>query len=76
MIIQAIIDRFEGQQAVLLIGAEEVRVVWPSVFLPEGCREQDVLKFDLRLDAEATQKAKREAQELLNQLLQSGKKDE
>lgn len=76
MMIQAVIDRFEGKRVVMLIGDEEIQVVWPSDFLPEGCQEKDVLKFDLQLDSEATQKAKREAQELLKQLLQAAEKDE
>ena len=38
-----VLDRIEGDRAVLLIGIERVEV--PAAVLPEGCREGDVLKF-------------------------------
>lgn len=38
-----ILDRIEGERAVLLVGNERVEV--PVAVLPEGCREGDVLKF-------------------------------
>ncbi|GDX79450.1 hypothetical protein LBMAG42_12610 [Deltaproteobacteria bacterium] len=38
-----ILDRIEGERAVLLVGQERVEV--PVAVLPEGCREGDVLKL-------------------------------
>ena len=69
--VSAVIDRIEGEKAVLLVGDEENQVVWLWKFLPEGVREGDHLAVTIRFDAEATEKARKEAQDLLNQLTQN-----
>ena len=63
-----VLDRFEGEKAVLLAGNEEVTVVWPRFLLPAGAAEGDILSLDLNIDAAATELAKKEALELLKKL--------
>lgn len=69
MQIKAVIDRFEGNKAVLLVGDEEVQVVWPRQFLASGVQEGDILQIDLQIDQIATEAAKAEAESLLQQVL-------
>ncbi len=69
MQIKAVIDRFESDKAVLLIGDEEVQVVWPRQFLDSEAQEGDILQLDLQIDQLATQAAKAEAESLLQQIL-------
>ncbi len=65
--ISAYIDRFEGDLAVLYLGAGDnmKKVNFPKSYLPEGVGEGDYLRIDIRYDREATEKAEQEALELL-----------
>jgi len=69
MLIQAVIDRFEGNKTVLLVGDDEAQVVWPKNILPREVKEGDILRMDLQIDGEATAAAKAEAESLLKQIL-------
>ena len=69
MQIQAVIDRFEGNKAVLLVGDDEVQVVWPKHILPSEVKEGDILSIGLQVDSQATVDAKAEAEGLLKQIL-------
>lgn len=69
MQIQAVIDRFEGNKAVLLVGDDEAQVAWPRHILPSEVKEGDVLQVDVQIDHEATKAAKAEAEDLLKQIL-------
>lgn len=64
----AVIDRFEGKKAVLLIGDSEKKVVFPVSELPDGLNEGDYIRIDISYDKEATEAAQREADELLSEL--------
>ena len=44
---KAVIDRFEGNTAVLNIGEDERRIEAPRSRLPKGCKEGDWLKVEL-----------------------------
>ncbi|MPM69211.1 hypothetical protein SDC9_116155 [bioreactor metagenome] len=70
MRLQAVIDRFEGRNAVLLVGEEETVVIWPRTSLPAGAGEGDILQMNLTIDGEATRLARSEAESLLRQILQ------
>jgi len=70
MQIQAVVDRFEGKKAVLLVGDDEVQVVWPKHILPNDVQEGDILFMDLKIDREATAAAQAEAENLLKQILE------
>lgn len=65
---RAVIDRFEGKFAVLLVGDNEIKVDFPKKLLPEGAREGSWLMIDLRLDQEETKKQKEKIGSLLDKL--------
>lgn len=69
MQIKAVIDRFEGNKAVLLLGEEETQAVWPKRFLPSEVQEGDILQVAFTIDCEATKTAKAEAESLLQDVL-------
>jgi hypothetical protein len=69
MRVRAVLDRFEGDKAVLLVGDAERSVAWPRAFLPAEAGEGDILWLAFSIDAEATRAARAEAEELLRQLL-------
>lgn len=69
MRVKAILDRFEGDKAVLLMGDDEVAVNWPRSFLPAEAREGHVIWLTGTVDHEATRQARAEAEDLLRQLL-------
>lgn len=71
--LQAVIDRFEGNKAVLLLGVAEITVVFPKALLPAGVAEGDYLRLDIAVDDEATRQARREAEALLADLQGKGK---
>lgn len=73
MRIRAVLDRFEGEKAVLLVGDAEESVSWPRAVLPEETAEGDVLWLSLSVDREATRAAKAEAEDLLRKLLNNGR---
>ncbi len=68
MQVKAVIDRFEGNKAVLLIGEEEKQGIWPKAFLPKGVQEGQILQIKIVIDEEATREAQNTAAKLLAQL--------
>ena len=74
--LRAIIERFEGGKAVLLLGEkEETQVVWPRQFLPGAAKEGDILKVNFQIDTVATAAANAEVGDLLQQLLNKNKQE-
>ncbi len=55
---KAVIDRFEGDYAVVLFGADEILVNIPIKLLPEGVKEGTLLNvaFDIDYEGEANQR--------------------
>ncbi len=51
---KAVIDRFEGDMAIVLFGNEEIKVDIPKELLPEGVKEGSWLNVNLDLDIEET----------------------
>lgn len=76
MKIKAVIDRFEGDKAVLLVGEEEDKLIVPRAFLPPGVKEGYWLQVDVEddrvlsatLDENETKKAKERIEEKLARL--------
>ena len=64
----AVIDRFEGENAVLLVGKNEQQVIFPTSELPKNLNEGDYLRMNISFDAEATKSALNEATSLLNKI--------
>jgi hypothetical protein len=66
---KAVIDRVEGEFAVLLLGDEgEFKLNLPLSLLPAGCRESDVLNISIERDPEATSQAKERVSGLMEKL--------
>lgn len=75
MVIKAVIDRFEGNKAILLFDDTEDQVVWPKDKLPEPAAEGDILTVQIEIDAEATAIARKEAAALLQRVLRQNEND-
>ncbi|CVK21316.1 DUF3006 domain-containing protein [Sporomusa sphaeroides] len=69
MEMKAVIDRFEGKKAVLLVGEQEISVVWPRELLPK-CEEGDILAIQMAVDRVATEQARAEIDDLFEQIMQ------
>lgn len=69
MRIKAVVDRLEGDKAVLLLGDEEIQVVWPCTFFPDDVREGDIFDIAVTFDPQATQEARTDGEALLKALL-------
>lgn len=70
---RAVIDRFEGNKAVILYGEdEEYQMVFPRKYLPENVDEGAVLNIQIEYDEKATAEELQKSIELLRKL----KKDE
>ncbi len=50
MKVKAVIDRFEGEKALLIVGQEEDKLVVLRSLLPVGAKEGDWLQVDLEDD--------------------------
>lgn len=65
---EAVIDRYEGDKAVLLVGDDERPVLFPAAYLPPSLDEGAYLRLDITFDPKATDRAQNEAAELLREL--------
>jgi hypothetical protein len=73
---KAVIDRYEGDKAVLLVGEEEDKLLVPRTSLPPGAKEGQWLQVDVEddrvlsvaLDEDETKKAKERIAEKLARL--------
>ena len=65
MMISAYLDRFEEDNAVLLLGDDMKKCNFPRSYLPDGLNEGDYVKIDIQYDKETTEAAEAEAQALL-----------
>lgn len=72
MRLTAVVDRFEGDTAVLLVGPDELKVDWPLELLPY-VYEGAVLAFTIERDEDEEARRRAKAQGLLFKLL---RKDE
>lgn len=62
MTVEAYIDRFEEDKAVIYFGDDMAqKIVYPKAFLDESLEEGDYVKITVEYDEEATQKALQEA---------------
>ncbi len=65
---KAVIDRFEGNLAVVLFGDDEVKVNIPKKLLPKGAKEGSWLKVSIALDKEGTKKQEEKIKSKLDKL--------
>lgn len=66
--LSAVIDRFEEDKAVLLVGDEEIKVNFPRKLLDKKLKEGDYITLDIKYDAKTTKEAQEEVQNLLKSL--------
>lgn len=66
--VRAVIDRFEGDLAVVLVGEEEYRLDVPRRFLPRGAREGDVLVLRWEIDRRETEARREKVRSLIEEL--------
>ncbi len=64
--IEAIIDRFEDEYAVILIGNEEL--VIKKNLLPENIKRGDVINISFNIDKKTTMQKKNEVKKLLDDI--------
>ena len=67
--IKAVIDRFEEDKAVLLVGDIEEKLIIPKKFLRNDFQEGDYLIINIEFDVENTAAAKKEADDLMKKLI-------
>ncbi|MBI2589592.1 DUF3006 domain-containing protein [Candidatus Berkelbacteria bacterium] len=74
--LRAVVDRFEGHKGVLLFDDADLlgplagqELVLPKRLLPTGCREGDVIVFDMLTDLQATQHRETLARQVLEEIL-------
>lgn len=66
---RAVIDRFEGDKAVILYGEdEEYKMVFPRKYLPQNVDEGAILHITIEYDEAATASRLQESMDLLRQL--------
>ena len=70
---KAVIDRFEGDFAVLLLGNEEIKVDFPKKHLPKGSREGSWLTIGIALDPEGEKQQREKITKLIDKLKNKGK---
>ena len=70
---KAVIDRVEGESAVLLLGDKgEFKLILSLSLLPEGCREGDVLSVSFERDQAATEQTRERVSGLMDKLKKKG----
>ena len=74
MIITGVVDRFEGDIAIIVLDRGGEMYI-PRPLLPKNLNEGDVLKFDVLIDKEETKKRIDEAEKLRQDLLNKNKKN-
>lgn len=66
---RAVVDRFEGEYAVVFLGEEEYQIDIPRRFLPPETMEGDVLRLQWSIDPEETKRRRRRVKRLIDELL-------
>jgi hypothetical protein len=66
--LKAIIDRLEGDKAVLIMDADGQALIWPRSELPEGSSEGDCLVISVGKDIAGTEKRRAESQDIIDRL--------
>lgn len=68
---EAVIDRFEGDKAVLMIEHDSKKAVVPRECLPSDAEEGDYLTVTIAVDEEKTRLARQEAERLFADIMQN-----
>ena len=73
MVIQAVIDRFEGKVAVLVFDDNDWQASWPRELLPPQAQSGDYVTIKMSIGEEATRQAQTRAEDLLRRVLEQNK---
>ncbi len=65
---KAVVDRLEGNIAVVLFGDKEIKVDIPRQLLPEGTKEGSWLKINFELDLKGEKQQRERIKGLLDKL--------
>jgi hypothetical protein len=65
---KVIIDRMEGDNAIMLVGEEAWEVIFPSALLPPGAAEGDWLELTIERDTSGRREKESELSSLLEKL--------
>ena len=71
---EVIIDRIEEDMAVVILPGGNDRISCPADLLPETAKESDVIKITVEVDEEKTRQVKKEAQQILSDLISQQEK--
>lgn len=72
--IKAVIDRYEEEYAILLLGEEEYKVAIPKHMLPKNYPEGTWLNINIEEDRETTENQREKVYNLLEKLKSNNKK--
>ncbi len=75
MEIKIIIDRFEGDKAVLKT-IDHQTIIWPKNKLPNDAKESGVLFFNIQIDKDKEEQSKKLAKTILNEILNTENNDD
>ncbi len=67
--IKVVVDRFEGEYAILMIGDPEEPVDFPQKLLPKGTKEGSWLWLDFELDPKGEAKQREKMKKLMDKLV-------
>ena len=65
---KAVVDRFEGDYAILLFGEKEIKVDFPKELLPKEVKVGNWLKITLTIDEKETAQQEKKISKLLDKL--------
>lgn len=68
MRVEATIDRFEGDKAVLKLNTGET-IIWPKALFSSELREGAVINIQINPDNKTTEDKQSQAKEILNEIL-------
>jgi len=71
--LKAVIDRFEGDKAMVLFGDDEVKADIPRALLPADAKEGSWLKVTFEIDYDTTRERKERISGLLDKLKNKNK---
>jgi hypothetical protein len=67
--VRAVLDRIEGEMAIILLGEDEmIKIDVPISLMPAGSREGDILDITFRKDEKATEEARESARATIERL--------
>ena len=67
----AVLDRIEGERAVLIAGADGQTISLPAKFLPENAKEGDAVFVAISLNEDEAASDSQRAKDILNEILKT-----